>query len=616
MSRKTKRFINMFGSILIDLTIFIGLNMLIFLSAFSLTDYQVWIFIGSLSILKILSFFCFNEYRLMSSVFGLSDALKLFILSVVTGIISYGVMYCIPFFRSLPVQNCILYIFSEALLVLCVRFMKRVLSLYLKQKKRKTKRTIVIGAGAGAKLVYDECRTNNALDNLVVAFVDDDKSKIGKLFSGRPIEGPIENVEKIIEKYQAEEIIIAIANLDKKRLYQILDFIQHINIKVKRLPLMSEMGKKAGGEIVNVNIDELLARNPVELDTKDLFGFIHEKVVLVTGAGGSIGSELVRQIFRQRPSVLVLLDIYENALYDIQQELVQIQRTNQEMESVKLVTLVGATYNDKRMENIFKRYHPQLVFHAAAYKHVPLMEDSPTEAIRSNVIGTYNIANLSSKYGVEKMVLVSTDKAVRPTNVMGATKRFAEMIIQYFDQISPKTKYSATRFGNVLGSNGSVVPLFKKQIESGGPVTVTDLEMRRFFMTIPEAVGLILQSAIYAKGGEIFILDMGKPVKIIDLAERMIRQAGYEPYTEIPIKITGLRPGEKIYEELLLDLSTQIRTENKKIFIERPEKIKPMLEEIEFISQVFELENAQDVKDLLAKVIVTYHQPERDKIHA
>ncbi|MCH5180292.1 MAG: polysaccharide biosynthesis protein [Erysipelotrichales bacterium] len=603
--------------VLYDLLIIYGLNILVFSGYFSEFNpneiNSIAIALVIFTIFKLLIFALFKQYRVMLSSFGLLDSLKLATVSVVSNIVCFATLFiCLPFLPFIFVDVALL-IMAECVLIVGMRLVKRVIRLAKKSQRVKTKRTIIIGAGFGGKLVYDECKTNDALDNKVVAFIDDDNNKIGKLFSDVPVYGPISNAKEWIEKYQVEEVIIAIADLDRRKMHEILEYMRDCDVRIKRLPLMSEMSlddKK--NKIVNVDINELLSRKPIQLDNEGLHDFINGKKVLVTGAGGSIGSELVRQIYSHNPDTIILFDIYENAVYDVQQSL--IRQIKRDESKVKLVTLIGATYNEARMENIFKAYEPQLVFHAAAYKHVPLMEDSPAEAIRSNVIGTYNVAKLADKYKVEKMVLVSTDKAVRPTNVMGATKRFAEMIIQYFASESKSTAYSAVRFGNVLGSNGSVIPLFKKQIEEGGPVTVTHEEITRFFMTIPEAVGLILQSAVYAKGGEIFILDMGKPVKIAHLARKMIRQAGYEPYTEIPIEIIGLRPGEKIYEELLLDVTTQIKTENEKIYIERPSEVQPVLEEIQFISQVFEIENVQEVKDLLAKVITTYRQPERDKV--
>jgi FlaA1/EpsC-like NDP-sugar epimerase len=361
-------------------------------------------------------------------------------------------------------------------------------------------------------------------------------------------------------------------------------------------------------QIKPLNIDELLGREPITLDNSEISNMIENKNVLVTGAGGSIGSELVRQLICHHPKKLILFDIYEHGVYKLQQELIMEQRDDK-YKDVEIIVRIGSVYNLKRIETIFKLYNPNFVYHAAAYKHVPLMEDSPVEAIRTNVVGTYNVASLALKYKITKMILVSTDKAVRPTNVMGATKRFAETIIQYFDSKSNGTSYSAVRFGNVLGSNGSVVPLFTEQIQRGGPVTVTHPKINRFFMTIPEAVSLILQSSLFAKGGEIFILDMGKPMSIVALAEKMIRQAGYTPYKDMKIVFTGLRPGEKLYEEILLDPKTQIKTDNSKIFIEEEKVIFPIEEEMKEISSVFDMESNLDIVEELKKIITTYKDP-------
>jgi FlaA1/EpsC-like NDP-sugar epimerase len=369
-------------------------------------------------------------------------------------------------------------------------------------------------------------------------------------------------------------------------------------VVIRRLPLMEELEKDGQHmKVKDVDVNELLGRDVIPLINDEIKAFIHDQVVLITGAGGSIGSELTRQIFSYAPKAMVLLDIYENGVYDVQQELVKLNKKL--VKPIPIYVQIGATYNRERMQQIFIAYQPNLVFHAAAYKHVPLMQDSPQEAVRTNVLGTYNIAMLCQKYQAKKMVLVSTDKAVRSTNVMGATKYYAETIMRHFAK-QQLTQYAAVRFGNVLASNGSVIPLFKKQIEAGGPVTVTDKEITRFFMTIPEAVGLILQSGVYAKDGEIFVLDMGKPIKIIDLAEKMIRQSGYIPYEEIRIEFTGLRPGEKMYEELLLDPNTTTRTNNEKIFIDRLDLIE--FNEVSFKELVLLAEsNRLETKDVLFK---------------
>lgn len=348
---------------------------------------------------------------------------------------------------------------------------------------------------------------------------------------------------------------------------------------------------------------ELLGRNEISFDDKQIREFITGKRVLVTGGGGSIGSELCRQIFSYNPSELTIFDIYENNAYDIQQEL--IRKMKKDGSNIKLNVIIGSTYNEKRVEGIFDKYRPEIVFHAAAYKHVPLMEDSPVEAIRTNCLGTYYVAKMADKYKAHKMVLVSTDKAVRPTNTMGATKRFAEMVIQYFADKSKHTNYSAVRFGNVLGSNGSVIPLFKKQIEEGGPVTVTHKDIVRYFMTIPESVSLILQSGAYAVGGEIFILDMGKPVRIVTLAENLIRQSGLVPFEDIDIVFTGLRPGEKLFEELLIDTQTCIKTANEKIFVEKKSDVTKRIK-IKFNYLVKNIDNVSNekIKKIINNLII------------
>ena len=472
--------------------------------------------------------------------------------------------------------------------------------------KKDAVRTLIIGAGATGKVVVDETRRNKENHNKVIAFVDDDPNKIGGSFANLPVKGPISTIGTIIEFYQIEEVIIAMSDISDERLHEVISLLGSYPVRVRRMPLISEMQGPNDTRIIDVDLNDLLSRDPVILDNHEVFDMLNGKTVLVTGAGGSIGSELTRQIFNAHPETLILFDIYENSTYDIQMELNRYMR-EQDIHDIGLVTLIGSTYNEFRVEQILKKYRPDYIYHAAAYKHVPLMEDSPAEAIRTNVIGTYNVARLADKYGVRKMVLVSTDKAVRPTNVMGATKRFAETIIQYFSQKSKNTKYAAVRFGNVLGSNGSVVPLFKKQIEAGGPVTLTHRDIIRYFMTIPEAVSLILQCGLFAKGGEIFILDMGKPVKILNLAEKLIRQAGLVPGVDIQIVETGLRPGEKLYEELLLDVKNQIKTPNKKIYIEKRQREPfPIEEEIKQISAVFEMEETGDVKQLLSQIIDTY----------
>ena len=576
----------------------------------------IMVYAGVLALLHIVMFFVFKVYNILSANFSIGDALKVIIISFVISAVSLPVIIFVPdkylFFQWQLLVSWGISTVMIAILMVAERFAPRLLGLFHKmQGASKPIRTLVIGAGSVGKVVIDECRFNKENKHNVVVMVDDDPNKIGGIFSNVPVKGPIENINTIIDYYQIEEVIIAIANLKEERLHNILTLLSMSNVRVRRMPLLSEMQGPNDRRIIDVDLDDLLCRDPIILDNSAINEMLGGKTVLVTGAGGSIGSELVRQIFKTHPKTLVLFDIYENSTYDIQMELVRKIR-EQNIKDIELVTLIGSTYNDVRVEQIFKKYKPDYVYHAAAYKHVPLMEDSPAEAIRTNVIGTYNVAKMADKYKAKKMVLVSTDKAVRPTNVMGATKRFAEMIIQHFAAESKCTAYAAVRFGNVLGSNGSVVPLFKKQIEAGGPVTITDKEIIRYFMTIPEAVSLILQCGLFATGGEIFILDMGKPVKILDLAEKLIRQAGLVPYVDIDIVETGLRPGEKLFEELIIDKENQAKTENKKIFIEYREKANEDIDkDLKVVSQAFNMEETSEVKDLLATIVKTYSNPKK-----
>lgn len=596
-----------------DFLISFVVTLISFLSFVRFTTFKdnftpILIYCLSISLATVLVFFVFQIYKVISREIGIIDSIRIMLATFVVHLVGLIVIVFVP---SLPkfTDFVFTWLLSTAVLMFAhpsLRIAFRIFNLATKFSKKKEKvRTVVIGAGATGKVVVDETRRNESNHNQIVAFVDDDPNKIGGLFAGVPVKGPIADIAKIIDFFRAEEVIIAMSKISQERLHEVLLLLGNCNVRVRRMPLISEMEGPNQRKIIDVDLDDLLCREPVILDNSEVKSMLHQKTVMVTGAGGSIGSELVRQIFATHPKTLVLFDIYENSTYDIQMELVKKMR-DEKITDIELVTLIGSTYNDFRVETIIKKYRPDYIYHAAAYKHVPLMEDSPAEAIRTNVIGTYNVARLADKYHVKKMVLVSTDKAVRPTNVMGATKRFAETIIQYFSDKSKDTAYAAVRFGNVLGSNGSVVPLFKKQIEAGGPITLTHKDIIRYFMTIPEAVSLILQCGLFAEGGEIFILDMGKPVKIADLAEKLIRQAGLVPYVDIDIVETGLRPGEKLFEELLLDVKTQKKTKNKRIYIEEKEAIKPIEEEIKEISKVFQMEEKHDVKELLSQIIDTY----------
>lgn len=475
--------------------------------------------------------------------------------------------------------------------------------------KVKAKNLLIIGAGMGAREIIITIKNSMRDRYNIVGIIDDNKNKLNHYILGIKVIGTRYEIPRLAKEYDVDEIFFAINKIDAVSRRKILEICQETGVKTRVLPTTEEVIDRQGAmnSLRNVQIEDLLGRDPIELDNKNIKNLIKDKTILVTGGGGSIGSELCRQIIKYKPQNLVILDIYENTLYDIEREL------EADYPTANIKAIIGSVRDKERLEEVFNKYKPNVVFHAAAHKHVPLMETSPLEAIHNNVFGTYNVVNCADKYGVEKFVLISTDKAVNPTNIMGASKRVCEMIVQTKNKTS-KTDFVAVRFGNVLGSNGSVIPLMKKQIEKGGPVTVTHKEITRYFMTIPEAVQLILQAVTYAKGGEIFVLDMGEPVKIYDLAVSLIRLMGYEPNVDIPIIITGLRPGEKLYEELLMAEEGLVSTKHDKIFITQPMH----LEEKELNEKLYELGNIkynvdysiEKVKEVMANVVPTYHEPE------
>lgn len=475
--------------------------------------------------------------------------------------------------------------------------------------KVKAKNLLIIGAGMGAREIIITIKNSMRDRYNIIGIIDDNKNKLNHYILGTKVIGTRYEIPRFAKEYDVDEIFFAINKIDAVSRRKILEICQETGVKTRVLPTTEEVIDRQGAmnSLRNVQIEDLLGREPIELDNKNIKNLIKDKTVLVTGGGGSIGSELCRQIIKYKPQNLVILDIYENTLYDIEREL------EADYPTANIKAIIGSVRDKERLEEVFNKYKPNVVFHAAAHKHVPLMETSPLEAIHNNVFGTYNVVNCADKFGVEKFVLISTDKAVNPTNIMGASKRVCEMIVQTKNKTS-KTDFVAVRFGNVLGSNGSVIPLMKKQIEKGGPVTVTHKEITRYFMTIPEAVQLILQAVTYAKGGEIFVLDMGEPVKIYDLAVSLIRLMGYEPNVDIPIIITGLRPGEKLYEELLMAEEGLVSTKHDKIFITQPMH----LEEKELNEKLYELGNIkynedysiEKVKEVMANVVPTYHEPE------
>ncbi|KAJ49418.1 FlaA1/EpsC-like NDP-sugar epimerase [Clostridium tetanomorphum] len=485
-----------------------------------------------------------------------------------------------------------------------MRFRYRIMEETIGDKtcNKRKKKLLIIGAGDASALLIKEIKKSNNLNYNIIGLIDDDKSKIGKLISGVKVIGGRENIKAICEEKSVEEIILAIPSADVEIKRAIINICKDTNAKLKTLPGIYEIidGKVSINKVRDVSIEDLLGREEVKLNSDNINKYIKDKVILVTGGGGSIGSELCRQIAKFNPKKLLILDIYENNAYDLQMEL------NYNYPNLNKEVIIASIRDEKRLNDIFSKYKPEVVFHAAAHKHVPLMESNPAEAIKNNIVGTYNVVKCSHEFGVKKFVQISTDKAVNPTNIMGATKRFCEIIIQAFDSIS-NTEYVAVRFGNVLGSNGSVIPLFKKQIAHGGPVTVTHPEINRYFMTIPEAAQLVIQAGAMAKGGEIFVLDMGEPVKIVDLAKDLIRLSGYQPDVEIKIEYTGLRPGEKLYEELLMNEIALTSTEHDKIYVEKPtdNTIEFVEESIDEFKQVIYKEK-EDIIKLVEEKVPSY----------
>lgn len=530
------------------------------------------------------------------------------IASILLNIFFYFFTYK-PIFRS----YFLLYGASLFLLTCVSRFSYRLVRLLYRSNihGRHVRNTMIIGAGEACNVVMKELELSTELDARICCVIDDDVKKQGTYIHGVKVVGGRDKILEYAERYAINEIIVAIPSASKVEQRKILAICQQVQgCELKILPGVYQLvnGEVSVSKLRNVEIEDLLGRDPIQITTEKIGRYVSDKVVLVTGGGGSIGSELCRQIAANGVRQLIIFDIYENNAYDIQQEL---KRTYPNLD---LVVLIGSVRNGRKVNSVFEKYRPDIVYHAAAHKHVPLMEDSPNEAIKNNVFGTYKVALAADRYKTSKFVLISTDKAVNPTNIMGASKRMCEMIIQVFNNRS-KTEYVAVRFGNVLGSNGSVIPLFRKQIEEGGPVTVTHPDIIRYFMTIPEAVSLVLQAGASAKSGEIFVLDMGKPVKIADLARNMIRLSGLKEGVDIEIKYTGLRPGEKLYEELLMEEEGLKGTENELIHIGRPLEF----QEEEFLKDLEELyqeayAETDQMKRIVKKIVPTYHLREADII--
>lgn len=603
-----KNFLVITDIILINGSVFLSLIMRFEINIASVPEEYIQKYIVNVipfTIVTLIIFWCFRMYHSLWQYASIAELYKI----VEACVVAELAHLCVTSFMGwmLP-RSC--YFTSGVFLIVAMsasRFMYRLLRQLINEYRHTSEQVkiMIIGAGEATSVLMREISNSRYLDNSkVVCIIDDDLGKVGKYIRGVKIVGTRDHIKEYARYYDIDEIIFAIPSASTKDKREILNICKETSCNLKILPGVYQMvdGEINIKDLRNVDVLDLLGRDPVKVDIESIMGYVKDKTVLVTGGGGSIGSELCRQLVSHKPKCLVIFDIYENNAYDIQQEL-KIKYPD-----ANVVTLIGSIRNTSRLESVFEQYKPDIVYHAAAHKHVPLMEVSPNEAIKNNVVGTWNVAKMADKYGVKKFVMISTDKAVNPTNVMGATKRICEMIIQSFNEKS-KTDFVAVRFGNVLGSNGSVIPLFKRQIEAGGPVTVTHPDIIRYFMTIPEAVSLVLQAGAYAKGGEIFILDMGEPVKIDDLAKNLIRLSGYTLGVDMEIKYTGLRPGEKLYEELLMNEEGMQDTDNKLIHIGRPIEFdkEHFYEKLEELKEMAYAEDSADIRKKIMEVVDTYH---------
>lgn len=562
------------------------------------------------------SFVCLyisGAYSKMWRYFHIRDYLSC-LLGTAVGIF-LSALFCYLVEKTLDWSFWTLYFFSATFGIILFRVLFRRTFLVLTSEggAKGQKRTLIVGAGQAGRMLVNEMLTGADCPYLPMCLADDDFGKLHMSIQQIMVEGTTEDIPFLCEKFSIETILVAIPSCTEEERQRILNICEKTGREIKLIPYLSELlfqEQPLLSQAQDIQIEDLLGRAPVTFDNQDIEHLIHGKVCMVTGGGGSIGSEHCRQIARYAPRQLIILDIYENNAYEIQQELLM-----EYGDSLHMETLISSVRDYDKMRLIFDRYRPQIVFHAAAHKHVPLMETVPEEAVKNNVIGTYNIASLAHSFHADKFVLISTDKAVNPTNVMGATKRCCEMLVQYMAQNHKGTDYVTVRFGNVLGSNGSVIPLFRKQIESGRAVTITHKDIIRYFMTIPEAVSLVMQAGAIAKGGEIFVLDMGAPVKIVTLAENLIRQYGKEPYKDVPIRFTGLRPGEKLYEELLMNEEGLQSTNNHKIFIGSQIEIEPA----SFIEKLHQLKDRADSNDsegtleMLQEMVPTFHHLTHEK---
>ena len=608
LSKKSKKSILLLG----DLTIIFLSYYLIMLFQYSSSQLirSIFIKLPLVAVIYIAILLSFKMYSCIWINAGIYEFKQAITSTSIACIITTVAMLIIP--NSIPASLNIISGIVIIALITSFRMSLKVLTraiIYTTSEKINGKyNVLIIGAGDCASTIMTEIRKEKSDEYNIVGIIDDNKSKIGNYLNGVKILGDRNDIAEIVEKENIDEIFFAIAKINGEERAKILDICSNTKAKIKVIPGYYQLLEEgiSFNKMRYVDLRDLIGREEVKLDKVGIEEYIKDKVVLVTGGGGSIGAELCRQIAKYNPKLLLILDIYENNAYDIQNEL----SFNEPNLNKKVII---ASVRDKfRLNQVISAYKPSIIFHAAAHKHVPLMEDNPGEAIKNNVLGTLNMVELAIQYKVEKFVLISTDKAVNPTNIMGATKRLCEMIVQAANnERGNKTEFVAVRFGNVLGSNGSVIPLFKKQIKKGGPVTLTHKNITRYFMLIPEAAQLVLQAGAYAKGGEVFVLDMGKPVKIYDLAENLIKLSGYKPNEEIKIQITGLRPGEKLYEELLMNKDLR-KTQHNKIFVDKPESIslsnlKNQIDDLIFATK---LGNENMLKDKLKEIVPTYNSPE------
>lgn len=559
------------------------------------------------TVVKLICFLVFRLYDSLWKYAGVYELTKIGLATSVGNILMLGYIFLAQL--SVPRSIFLITLMVEMILIGGVRLSYRVSRRIIKGeviKLKDQKRVLIIGGGDAGAIIIREMFAHSDLKSKPVAIIDDDPNKFGRKINGVPILGGRGKINEVVQKKAVDEIIIALPSASRKDRSEIYNICAETSCKVKTLPSMSQLIDESVvmQKVRDVDIEDLLGREPVKLDNDEISSYLEGQTILVTGGGGSIGSELCRQITSYKPKQLIILDNYENNLYDIQNELLYADP------KLNLISVIANIREKPRLESIFAEYKPDVVFHAAAHKHVPLMEFNPTEAIKNNVFGTMNVAECADKYKVKRFVLISTDKAVNPTNIMGATKRIAELIIQAMGRHS-KTEFAAVRFGNVLGSNGSVIPLFKKQIEQGGPVTVTHSDVIRYFMTIPEAVQLVIQAGAMANNGDIFVLDMGQPVKIYELARKLIKLSGFDPDEDIKIEFTGLRPGEKLYEELLTAEEGLKTTRNDKIFIAHPvfTDLAVLKRELEILREIT-LSSGEDVSDYIKSIVPTYKKAE------